>query len=77
MSQSPRKILDADGIRRCLRRLASEISDGCSSETPLALVGIRKGGVPLAARLADLIEKDEGRRPEVGAIDITLYRDDL
>lgn len=77
MTEATRQVLDADGIRRCLRRLASEISDSAPQGVPLALVGIRKGGVPLAERLADLIEKDEGTRPEVGAIDITLYRDDL
>ena len=42
----------------------------------LALVGIRRGGVPLAARLAALLHEIEGVRPPVGAIDITLYRDD-
>jgi len=73
----PRPILDAAGVRRCLRRLASEIIDEWDPEVPLALVGIRSGGVPLAERLADLVEEAEGRRPEVGAIDITLYRDDL
>lgn len=77
MNEATRSVLDADGVRRCLRRLASEIIDGTEAGVPLALVGIRKGGVPLAERLADLIEKDEGVRPEVGAIDITLYRDDL
>jgi pyrimidine operon attenuation protein/uracil phosphoribosyltransferase len=55
--------------------MASEIVDAC--EPPLALVGIRRGGVPLAERLADLIAEAEGTRPVVGAIDITLYRDDL
>ena len=77
MTEATRTVLDADGIRRCLRRLASEITDGTEQGVPLALVGIRKGGVPLAERLADLIAQDEGTRPEVGAIDITLYRDDL
>lgn len=77
MTEASRSVLDADGIRRCLRRLASEIIDGTEQGVPLALVGIRRGGVPLAERLADLIEADEGTRPQVGAIDITLYRDDL
>lgn len=72
-----REILDSAGVRRCLRRLASEIIDGCPAEVPIALVGIRSGGVPLAERLADLIAEAEGVRPVVGAIDITLYRDDL
>ncbi|MCP4871776.1 MAG: bifunctional pyr operon transcriptional regulator/uracil phosphoribosyltransferase PyrR [Proteobacteria bacterium] len=70
-----RTILDSKSVSRCLRRMASEIVDAC--EAPIALVGIRKGGVPLAAALADLIEEAEGERPAVGAIDITLYRDDL
>jgi len=70
-----RTILDEASIGRCLRRMASEIADAC--EPPIALVGIRKGGVPLADALADLIEEAEGQRPAVGAIDITLYRDDL
>lgn len=72
-----RQILDAPAVRRCLRRMASEIVDGHTAGVPLALVGIRRGGVPLAHRLADLIALDEGDRPAVGAIDITLYRDDL
>lgn len=72
-----RVILDATAVRRCLRRLASQIVDGCPEDVPLALVGIRSGGVPLAHRLAGLIEQDEGERPIVGALDITLYRDDL
>lgn len=72
-----RQVLDAAAVRRCLRRLASEIVDSCEEGVPLALVGIRKGGVPLAHRLADLIAQAEGERPAVGAIDITMYRDDL
>jgi pyrimidine operon attenuation protein / uracil phosphoribosyltransferase len=72
-----RQILDALAVRRCLRRMASEIVDGHTAGVPLALVGIRSDGVPLAHRLADLIAHDEGERPAVGAIDITLYRDDL
>ncbi|MBQ1469639.1 MAG: bifunctional pyr operon transcriptional regulator/uracil phosphoribosyltransferase PyrR, partial [Schwartzia sp.] len=43
----------------------------------LMLVGIRTRGVPIAERVADEIEKIEGKRPQVGVLDITLYRDDL
>ena len=43
----------------------------------LVLVGIRTAGVPLAERLADFIVEAGGARPELGAIDITLYRDDV
>jgi pyrimidine operon attenuation protein/uracil phosphoribosyltransferase len=58
-----------------LKRLAKEICDA-DPESPV-LVGIRTNGVPLAARLAVDIEQCSGSKPGVGAIDITLYRDDL
>ena len=74
---SPRLILDARAIDRCLRRMASELIDQCPKDVPLALVGIRKGGLPLAERLAALVASMGEPRPELGAIDITLYRDDL
>ena len=77
MSEGHRKILDAAGVERCLRRLASEIVDACDPDVPLALVGIRSGGMPLAHRLAALVGQAEGKEPSLGAIDITLYRDDL
>lgn len=72
-------VLDAAGLQRTLHRLASEIVEGCAEDgvDRFALIGIRRGGVPLAERLATLIEASEGTRPETGALDITLYRDDL
>jgi pyrimidine operon attenuation protein / uracil phosphoribosyltransferase len=72
-----RVLMNAAGIERTLRRLASQIVEDHDREVPLALVGIRRGGVPLAKRLAALIGEIEEAPPEVGAIDITLYRDDL
>ncbi len=72
-----RVLMDAAGIERTLRRLASQIVEDHDREVPLALIGIRRGGVPLAKRLAALIGALEEVTPEVGAIDITLYRDDL
>jgi pyrimidine operon attenuation protein/uracil phosphoribosyltransferase len=72
-----RVLMDAPGIERTLRRLATQIVEAHHREVPLALVGIRRGGVPLAKRLAALIGELEATTPEVGAIDITLYRDDL
>jgi len=77
MSEERKQILDAAGVERCLKRLASEIVDACDPDVPLALVGIRSGGTPLAHRLAALIGEAEGKAPSIGAIDITLYRDDL
>ena len=70
-------VMDSAAIERTLRRLASQIVEDRDQDAPLALVGVRRGGVPLATRLAAHIAKLEGTPPETGAIDITLYRDDL
>ncbi|MGM0577310.1 MAG: bifunctional pyr operon transcriptional regulator/uracil phosphoribosyltransferase PyrR [Myxococcota bacterium] len=72
-----RILLDADGIRRALRRIAREIVESTGGVERLAVVGIHRGGVHLGRRLVDLIEEDEGIRPAEGMIDITLYRDDV
>lgn len=65
-----RKAIDAE-----LKRLAAEITRG--EAQPPALIGIRTHGVTVARRLADAIEAAGLPRPDLGAIDITLYRDDL
>lgn len=70
-------LMDVQGIQRALTRIAHEIIEKNKGVERLALVGIRTRGVPLAERLAELIEKIEGRRLPVGILDITLYRDDL
>ena len=72
-----RVLADGAAVARMLRRLANEIVERNGGVADLALVGIRTGGLHLAERLAGLIEALEGRRPPVGAIDITLYRDDV
>lgn len=72
-----RELSDAAGIRRMLRRIAREIVEAAGGTERLAVVGIHTGGVPLARRIADYIEEDEGQRPAEGMIDITLYRDDV
>jgi pyrimidine operon attenuation protein/uracil phosphoribosyltransferase len=68
-------LLDPTAIARGLRRVALEIAER-GAVKDLALVGIRRGGEPLAARLAALLGELEGTTPLVGAVDITLYRDD-
>lgn len=70
-------LLDEDGIRRALTRIAHEIVEKNKGVENLVLVGIRTRGVPLAQRIAAEIERIEGVRPPVGTLDITLYRDDL
>ncbi len=72
-----RLILDADGVRRILVRIAHEIVERNGGTDELVLVGIRNRGVPIARRLAALIEQHEGTSLMVGSLDITYYRDDL
>jgi pyrimidine operon attenuation protein/uracil phosphoribosyltransferase len=72
-----REILDAAGMARALRRIANEILERNGGTEGLALVGIRTGGVPLAERLGALIKEIEGHEVPRGAVDITLYRDDV
>ncbi|HVZ72004.1 MAG TPA: bifunctional pyr operon transcriptional regulator/uracil phosphoribosyltransferase PyrR [Polyangia bacterium] len=73
-----REILDEAGIARTLRRLAHEIVERIpQSQRPIYLVGIRTGGAYLATRLAELVAQAGEARPCLGAVDISLYRDDV
>lgn len=72
-----RELLDEAGIARALRRVASEIVERNSGVKEVALVGIRTGGLYLAERLVRLLEDAERVKVPLGAIDITLYRDDV
>ena len=72
-----RRLLDARQMRRVVRRMAGELIERHGGVERMLLAGIRTRGLPLAERLRDEIEKMEGVRLPVGALDITLYRDDL
>ena len=69
--------MDAGRMARTLSRIAHEILERHPDPRRLALVGVRSRGVPLARRLARLLEEAAGSEPAVGAIDISLYRDDF
>jgi pyrimidine operon attenuation protein/uracil phosphoribosyltransferase len=69
--------MDADRIGRTLARIAHEILERNKGVEDLALVGVRRRGVPLARRLARTIKEITGNEIPTGALDITLYRDDL
>ncbi len=69
--------MDGDALLRALRRIAHEILEHNPDPGTFALIGIPSRGVELARRLADLIEATDGRKPELGAIDISMHRDDL
>src|SRR5215467_9017042 len=70
------EVLDQAGLDRALTRIGHEIVEQAGG-ADLALVGIKTRGETLAARIAQKIASIEGKRPAVGALDITLYRDDL
>ena len=71
------EIVDADGLKRIVTRIAHEIVERNKGVDDLVLVGIKRRGVPLAQRIAERITEFEGRAPVQGSLDITLYRDDL
>jgi pyrimidine operon attenuation protein / uracil phosphoribosyltransferase len=71
------RLLDADDVARVLRRLAHELLEANQGADDLVLLGIQTRGVPLARRLAALIGDIEGTEVPYGALDTTLFRDDL
>lgn len=71
------RIGDGPAVERMVAEMAEVLARSRRPEVPLYLVGVRSRGVPLAARLADAIERLTGQPVGVGALDITLYRDDL
>ncbi len=72
-----KQILSASEIERTLVRLAHEVVEKGDGVENLGLIGLRRRGVPLAQRLAKLLERIERKKIPVGTLDITLYRDDL
>ncbi len=77
ITQSSTVLLDARAVDRTLKRMADAIIELNDGTEGLVLVGIQRRGVQLAKRLATLIHDREGETPRRGALDITLYRDDL
>ncbi len=73
----PKEILDSTDITRAIRRMAHEIIEKNKGTENLCLVGIQKGGVTLAKKLASQIESIEQSIIEVGTLDISFYRDDI
>lgn len=76
MPDGRERLVDAETIARSVRRMAASIAEETRGAEDLALVGIRRGGVPIAERLAREIAAIEGAPIPVGTIDIALYRDD-
>ena len=71
------ELMDFAAVARAITRISHEIIEhNCGAEN-VALIGIRTRGVPMANRVKSAIERIEGLSVPVGALDITLYRDDL
>lgn len=70
-------IIDEHGFERMLSRLAHEILERNQSIEQLAVIGLRTRGEFVASRLAAKLEEIEGRHPDIGVLDVTLYRDDV
>jgi pyrimidine operon attenuation protein/uracil phosphoribosyltransferase len=71
------QLMSASEIERTLVRLAHEIIEKNNGISDLGMVGVRRRGVPIAQRLANIIKRIEKGPVPVGTLDITLYRDDL
>ncbi|MFH1347452.1 MAG: bifunctional pyr operon transcriptional regulator/uracil phosphoribosyltransferase PyrR, partial [Candidatus Margulisiibacteriota bacterium] len=70
-------VMDEVEMNRVLKRIARQIVEANKGVDDLVIVGIIQRGLPLAKRLAEMIEKEEGEKILVGALDVSLYRDDL
>lgn len=73
----PKELLDKEDIERAITRMAHEIIERNKGVRSLCLVGIQRGGVHLAKRLAAKLKEIERKSIPVGTLDIALYRDDI
>ena len=76
-SVKSRQLMDANGIEEALDSLADSITQGSHGTDGLAMVGIRRRGVPIATRVTERLRKKLDTEVIEGVLDITLYRDDL
>lgn len=77
MSVNETRLCDAEGLETALQGMAAAMAARPADAPPMRLVGVRSRGVPIARRLADHLRRLRGDDVPVGAVDITLYRDDL
>ena len=73
----PTLILNAPAIQRALTRIAHEIAERNEAGSEVVMVGIQRGGVPLAARLGTLLTGIWGQPVPTGSLDVSMHRDDL
>jgi len=73
----PTQVLNAAAIRRALTRIAHEIAERNEKSADVVLVGIQRGGVPLAQRLAETLTEIWKHSVPIGSLDVSMHRDDL
>ncbi|MGN1032558.1 MAG: bifunctional pyr operon transcriptional regulator/uracil phosphoribosyltransferase PyrR, partial [Intestinibacter sp.] len=71
------KLMDEKAIARAITRISHEIIEKNKGIEDVILIGIKTRGIPIANRIANRIEKIEGKKVVTGEMDITSYRDDL
>jgi pyrimidine operon attenuation protein / uracil phosphoribosyltransferase len=75
--QEKQLVMDADAIRKAIRRIAHEIIERNKDLSRLVIAGIPTRGVEVARRIVDHIEAIEGIRPGFGTVDVSMHRDDI
>ncbi|MCX7721566.1 MAG: bifunctional pyr operon transcriptional regulator/uracil phosphoribosyltransferase PyrR [Verrucomicrobiae bacterium] len=73
----PRVIMDAQEVQRALEQIGAALAAQHAPGTDVVLVGIQRGGVPLAQRLSKILARHWGRTVPVGSVDVSMHRDDL
>ncbi len=77
MPETPTVILNAAAIQRALTRIAHEIAERNETSAEVVLVGIQRGGMPLARRLGKVLSEIWGQPVPTGSLDVSMHRDDL
>jgi len=71
------EVMDADQIRRAVKRMAHEIVERNGGLANVVIIGLQTGGVEPAIHLAEALEAIEGSRPPLGTVDVAFHRDDI
>ena len=71
------QVLSASDVQRALTRMSHEIVERNGGVADVVLIGLQTGGVPLAARMAEVLRQVEGADLELGTLDVAFYRDDI
>jgi len=71
------EVMDADQIRRAMKRMAHEIVERNGGLEDVVIVGLQTGGIEPAIHLAEALEVIEGTRPPIGTVDVAFHRDDI